>query len=310
MNMNDKGDSSMNNKKTLLTAKREVLLITNNTATSSSITTSTNFTARPTTTLDDDETSMSNLEPLRHEECKDLFFNQNRIYDSQAAFCDSGCEGTKKKSRQEQLPTTSREKKRQYREILHERGIDKTDGNNSRNNIGDYISLSERKKFREKKRRKEITNAIDQLSKMLLRVDPSTFIEHNNQVYSTPNVIDLDNKKNQHDLQLITFPHQNHKEEVRQQYQPLNRTSTINHAAILLEKLATESEETKIELLQLQHMFLMNKNHSGRVPMTMTSHPEYNSGTSNIAGGNSSSMMTAAAVSSSSFPLNHMVRHF
>lgn len=93
--------------------------------------------------------------------------------------------------------------------------------------------------------------AIDALTKVLLKVDPTNFIEHNNQVYfatdkSTMNDQGHDSsfRKRRSTGSTSTSHH----------HQPLNRTEVINHATILIEKLASESEELKLKMMQFQHM--------------------------------------------------------
>lgn len=81
---------------------------------------------------------------------------------------------------------------------------------------------------------------------------------HNNQVYYTndgaskddalvtSHLLESTNKKPRTDSMQSTSHHQ-----------PLNRTEIINHAAILIEKLAKRREEYKMELLTMQHQHAM-----------------------------------------------------
>ncbi len=117
------------------------------------------------------------------------------------------------------------------------------------------MSQSERKRYREKKRRSEITNAIDQLTKILLKVEPNNLIQQNNLVYST-NTSD--------------FPYRstsrlgcgNSSGGGGGSQQPLNRTEIINHAVHVLEKLFRENEERKIHIMRL-HSVVHGINGSG-----------------------------------------------
>ena len=101
------------------------------------------------------------------------------------------------------------------------------------------MSQSERKRFREKKRRSEITNAIDQLTKILIKVEPTNLIQQNNLVYST-NASD--------------FPYRSSRlsgNSTGGSQQPLNRTEIINHAVHVLEKLFSENEERKMHIMRM-----------------------------------------------------------
>ncbi len=135
------------------------------------------------------------------------------------------------------------------------------DGKNKRV-VGDYTTQSERKKLREKKRRQEISVAIERLSKMLLKLDPSSFMQHNNQLYHFTDGekgIKRKSLNDDHDI-YSSFPQR------QVQHHPLNRTDIINHAVVMLEKLARESEESKIELLQVQHSMVMANKYSSTPP--------------------------------------------
>jgi len=81
------------------------------------------------------------------------------------------------------------------------------------------MTQSERKRFREKKRRCAITSAVDNLSKVLLKVDRNSLVDRN----GTP------------------FGYQS----------SLNRTGTINRAARVLETLHQENEERKVQVTKL-----------------------------------------------------------
>mmetsp|Transcript_18246 Transcript_18246/g.21105 ORF Transcript_18246/g.21105 Transcript_18246/m.21105 type:complete len:390 (+) Transcript_18246:98-1267(+) len=98
------------------------------------------------------------------------------------------------------------------------------------------MSQSERKRFREKKRRSDITQAIDGLTKILLKVEPSNLIQQNNLVYSTTASKGRANRASGNSQQ------------------PLNRTEIINHAAAVLNKLNKENEERKMQIIRLHGM--------------------------------------------------------
>ncbi len=114
------------------------------------------------------------------------------------------------------------------------------------------MSQSERKRHREKKRRQNISAAIDNLTKILLKVDPINFIEHNNQVYFATERGSINNSNDptfrKRRSSTSRTPATSH------HHQPLNRTEIITHAAMLIERLAAESEESKVKMIQLQHM--------------------------------------------------------
>ena len=101
------------------------------------------------------------------------------------------------------------------------------------------MSQSERKRYREKKRRSEITQAIDKLTKVLLKVEPANLFSQNNLVYST-NTSDL-----------IPSRSGSGRSGGGSGQQPLNRTEIINHAVKVLEKLHRENEERKMQLMRL-----------------------------------------------------------
>jgi hypothetical protein len=104
------------------------------------------------------------------------------------------------------------------------------------------MSQSERKRFREKKRRSEITNAIDQLTKILLKVEPANLIQQNNLVYST-NSSDIPSRAGR-----------SNGGSGGGGQQPLNRTEIINHAVQVLERLFRENEERKLQIMRLHSM--------------------------------------------------------
>jgi hypothetical protein len=169
--------------------------------------------------------------------------------------------------------------------------------NNKQREVEDYASLSERKKQREKRRRQEISVAIDRLSNVFLKIDPTNFIQHNDQVYFVSGR-DQGNKRGQNKKENGHFSnssilYQGDEDEfdrskqrtkttrTHQHQHLLNRTAIINYATVLLEKLARESEETQIELLQLQHSLMTsnnnsntnNNNNAGATIMMMTPAP-------------------------------------
>jgi hypothetical protein len=128
----------------------------------------------------------------------------------------------------------------------------------------------EKKRDREKKRRTDITNAIDALVKLLVKIDPSLIMVRNNQVYgilsSTGSLLPM----NEHGL--LQAPTQGDLTEsdlikgtanfigTKRRYRtsligdpvPLNRTDIIHHAAKILEKIYRENEELKKEAQQLK----------------------------------------------------------
>lgn len=81
------------------------------------------------------------------------------------------------------------------------------------------MSQSERKRYREKKRRSAITNAVDNLSKVLSKVDRNSLVDKDG----------------------APFGYQS----------SLNRTGTINRAARVLETLHEENEERKVQVTKL-----------------------------------------------------------
>ena len=101
------------------------------------------------------------------------------------------------------------------------------------------MSQSERKRYREKKRRSEITNAIDNLTKILLKVEPANLFQQNNLVYST-------NSNNDFSSSRSVRTNNNSSGQ-----QPLNRTEIINHAAQVLDRLFRENEERKMHLMRI-----------------------------------------------------------
>eukprot|EP00551_Chaetoceros_affinis_P015625 CAMPEP_0203711870 /NCGR_PEP_ID=MMETSP0091-20130426/69743_1 /ASSEMBLY_ACC=CAM_ASM_001089 /TAXON_ID=426623 /ORGANISM="Chaetoceros affinis, Strain CCMP159" /LENGTH=300 /DNA_ID=CAMNT_0050589821 /DNA_START=35 /DNA_END=937 /DNA_ORIENTATION=- len=94
---------------------------------------------------------------------------------------------------------------------------------------------------------------------MLLKLDPTKFIQHNSQLYHFTDQGKNGSSANDDDRDppfstSSSFPPR------QVTHHPLNRTDIINHAVVMLEKLARESEESKIELLQVQHTMMMTKN--------------------------------------------------
>lgn len=121
------------------------------------------------------------------------------------------------------------------------------------------MSQSERKRYREKTRRQNISSAIDQLTKVLLKVDPTNFMSHNNQVYFAAS------QSQQNDP---TFRKRRSSAAPRgsistSHHQPLNRTEVINHAVLLIERLANESEQIQMELMHLQNISNSDVNSKG-----------------------------------------------
>jgi len=109
-----------------------------------------------------------------------------------------------------------------------------------------YMKQAERKRSKEKKRRQDISNAMEKLTDTLLKVDPDNLFRHNNQIYFGDGVHTLSNRHNN----------------------PLNRTEIINHATNMIAKLAMENERNKFQGLQLQNMILSQQ---GRGPTSTSS---------------------------------------
>ena len=125
--------------------------------------------------------------------------------------------------------------------------------------IDPYMQQTRRKRFREKQRRLSIATSIERLSDVLLKVDPSNLIRHNNQLYfggggggdrTTETIFgssgasnSSNNKRRRHGGYLSPNS-QNHS---------LNRTEIINYASNLIEKFAMEKEILQLKLLQYEH---------------------------------------------------------
>ena len=107
------------------------------------------------------------------------------------------------------------------------------------------MTQSERKRFREKKRRSDITNAIEDLTKTVLKVDPGALLGAKNQIKShsfnsaTGSLDGINTHKNSH--------------------QPPNRTEVINHACRLLDKLYKENEQNKFYIEKLSGLINGNQ---------------------------------------------------
>mmetsp|Transcript_18735 Transcript_18735/g.22966 ORF Transcript_18735/g.22966 Transcript_18735/m.22966 type:complete len:513 (+) Transcript_18735:185-1723(+) len=118
---------------------------------------------------------------------------------------------------------------------------------------------SDRKKLIEKKRRQGITEALESLSMLLLKIDSSNLIKQNNIIYYSSK-----KHKQHHNMigsgekypgALITGgsgEHDHHQN-------GLNRTAIINHTAKLMEKLEMEGKELKQQLANL-HAELQQRN--------------------------------------------------
>jgi len=108
-----------------------------------------------------------------------------------------------------------------------------------------HMSQSERKRYREKQRRQNISSAIDALTKVLVKVDPTNFIEHNNQVYFATEKASITEASSESSFRKrrssAGFNTSHH-------HQPLNRTEVINHATVLIEKLAAERDDVKMRM--------------------------------------------------------------
>lgn len=92
------------------------------------------------------------------------------------------------------------------------------------------MTQSERKRYREKKRRSDITNAVDELTKVLMKIDPNSF---------SPN---------------FSFGDGRSKHSVPSSAQNLNRTEIISHAAKVLNRLNSEKDEMKLQIAKLSTM--------------------------------------------------------
>lgn len=89
------------------------------------------------------------------------------------------------------------------------------------------MTQSERKRYREKKRRSDITNAVDELTKVLMKIDPNSF---------SPN---------------FSFGDGRSKHTVPSSAQNLNRTEIISHAAKVLNRINAEKDEMKLQVAKL-----------------------------------------------------------
>ena len=92
------------------------------------------------------------------------------------------------------------------------------------------MTQSERKRYREKKRRSDITNAVDELTKVLMKIDPNSF---------SPN---------------FSFGEGRAKHTVPSSAQNLNRTEIIGHAAKVLNRMNAEKDEMKLQIAKLSTM--------------------------------------------------------
>ena len=92
------------------------------------------------------------------------------------------------------------------------------------------MTQSERKRYREKKRRSDITNAVDELTKVLMKIDPNSF---------SPN---------------FSFGDGRSKHTVPSSAQNLNRTEIISHAAKVLNRINAEKDEMKLQVAKLSAM--------------------------------------------------------
>jgi len=111
---------------------------------------------------------------------------------------------------------------------------------NDEDNTG--MSLSERKRFREKKRRYAITSAVNNLSKTLVKVDRNSLVDRN----GTP------------------FGYQS----------SLSRTSTINRAARVLETLIQENEQSSVQITKLTALLRNVSNGSVQFERTRPLQPQ------------------------------------
>ncbi len=111
-----------------------------------------------------------------------------------------------------------------------------------------YMKQAERKRSREKKRRQDISDAMEKLTEVLLKVDSSNLVQYNNQVYFG-NWSRTSESSNHGYPPYIGVPgtipvrHKN----------PLNRTEIINHTTHMIRKLARQNEEYKLMKLQLEY---------------------------------------------------------
>jgi len=101
------------------------------------------------------------------------------------------------------------------------------------------MTQSERKRYREKKRRSAITNAVDNLSKVLSKVDRNSLVDKDGAPFGY--------------------------------LSSLNRTGTINRAARVLETLHKENEERKVQVTKLTA--LLREVSNGSVQFERTPQP-------------------------------------
>ena len=111
------------------------------------------------------------------------------------------------------------------------------------NKVDLYQEQSERKRCREKKRRQDISAAIERLTATLVKIDPQNLVSHNKQVYFGEDSIIPNSKRRFNGGSLLS----------NQQNQPLNRTEIINHTIHVVDRLAREREEMNLKIFQLQH---------------------------------------------------------
>jgi len=115
------------------------------------------------------------------------------------------------------------------------------------------MTQSERKRYREKKRRSDITNAVDELTRILIKVDPNSLIRQNNQVFGFLNIDKAEVKSG-------SIPGSRISATSCSTAQLLNRTEIIAHACRVLERLHVENAEMKIQSATLTSLIQGNSN--------------------------------------------------
>jgi len=165
--------------------------------------------------------------------------------------------------------------------------------NNSTKPVSTVPIMVEKKRDREKKRRTDITNAIDALVQLLVQIDPSLIMVRNNQVFgilsSTGALLPMNEPSIYHlqvpptstssstTMMMTNDLETNADANAQQQQQqketdafigmkrryrtslvgdpvPLNRTDIIHHAARVLAKIHKENEEHRKEIQQLKFL--------------------------------------------------------
>ena len=135
-----------------------------------------------------------------------------------------------------------------------------------------YQEQLDRNRSRERKRRQDVSAAIEKLIALLLEIDPENLVRRNKQIYFSKDspIVHANRKKRRCNGGPLFLSRRN------QQNQPLSRTEIINYTVHTVEKLAREREEISLQIQQYNNIISVRSSARNQVQESALATPRRN----------------------------------